>query len=235
MATNSSPLSGQGAEPAVEPQISTPDLPTPLLERRIRREHAFCHTPNTEEAPWKALGGYHPYRHGTHPTQDRPIPEWPASPFSLSLNLPPLRHGVSDSRDEGNRLPAPCPLPPLRLLVQQGYLRLPHAQGAPALPPPAATTTLPAFNIRPVQTLRSYPSHREGEIGESLWFPQPPFVVPNPGIFQPLPCPPKMVPTASAAFLSPQKRKREDVGGVIDDEEASDKKHPRRPSTYDVD
>ena len=239
-ATDSTAPSSQGAGSVVAPPTNKPTRPVPAPERRIRRQNAFYHISNAEEAPWKAPGGYHPHRSGTHPTRGRPTPERPASPSPQPLHPPASRQRVSDSRGDGNHLPPPHPHPPSRLPAQQGSQSspslpappIPQAKGTPTLPPPETTVTLP---IQPAPTPRTRPLRREGAFYHVSWFARTPYVAPGPGIFQPPPHPPTTAPVTPAAPPPSPKRKREDVGDTIDDEEASDKKRTRRPSTDDVD
>jgi hypothetical protein len=226
----------------VVPPTSKPTLPIPAPERRIRRQNAFYHISNAEEGPWKAPGGYHPYRDGTHPTRGRPMPERPASPSPHSLHPPVSRPRVLDSRGEGNHLPSPYSISPFRLPAPQGSQPslslsappLPQAKGSHTLPLPEATIT-PALPTQPASTPRTRPLRREGAFLHVSWFARTPFRAPGPGIFQPPPYPPTTAPTTPAAPLPSPKRKREDAGDTIDSDEALDKKRARRPSFNDVD
>lgn len=192
-------------------------------------EPAFYHPSNEEEAPWKVSGCYHPYWDSTSPTRGKPTAEWPACPSSLPLHPPVPCQRVSDSYDEANRLP-PLHSPPLfRLPAQQGSQSssIP-APPRPTLPPIEAILSLPPFTTQPLPISRTR-LLRRGPVFHHV-SPTAPFVAPGPGIFQPPPYPPMTAPTASATPLPSPKRKREDAGDEVDDDEASDKKRPRRPS-----
>ncbi|KAF9654071.1 hypothetical protein BDM02DRAFT_3107313 [Thelephora ganbajun] len=240
VATDSVPSSSQGAESAVGPPANWPTRPIPAPERRIRRQNAFYHISNAEEAPWRAPGGYHPYCDGTHPTRGRSTPERSAPPSPRSLHPPVSPQRVPDSRGGSDHLSPPDSPSPLRLPAPQESQSspslpippLPQARGTPTLPLPEATTTLPS---QPAPTPRTRPLRREGAFYHTSWLARAPFRAPGPGIFQPPPYPPTTASTPPAAPLPSPKRKREDTEDSTDGDEASDKKRTRRPSADDVD
>jgi len=233
-ATSSTPSPTQGVESTMEPRPSIQTRPIPAPERRVRRRNAFYHISNAEEAPWKAPGGYHPCHDDTRTTQGKKfIAKRPASPSSPSLRVP-------DSPGKGNHLPPPYSppslrLPPLRASATSSLPTPPPPQERITLPPFAAVAALSTLPILPAPTPRTRPLHMEGAFYHLSWFERTPFTAPGPGIFRPPPRVPTPMPTASPAFLSSPKRKREDVEDTLDSDEASDKKRARRPSTDDID
>jgi len=235
------PPPSKSAGPVAKPPTRKPALPTPAPDRRIRRQGAFYHLADEEEAPWKAPGGCNPRPDGTHPTQGRPTPKRPASRSTPSIHPPVSRSSVSDFHDEGNHLPSPNLLSPFRLPASQGSQPshslpappLPQADGAPTLPPREAGTVTPV-PTQPVSTPRTRPLFGGNALFGISWIPRTPLRALGPGISLPPPCLPITAPTTPAAHNRSPKRKREDTGDAVDGDEASDKKRARRPPS-DVD
>lgn len=236
------PVQQPGAEPVAKPPTNKPALPTPAPERRIRRQNAFYHISDAEEAPWRAPEGHHPHSDGTHPTRGTPTPERPESPSPPSLHPPASRSRVSDYCGEGDRLPLPNLLSPFRLSAPQGSQPpthlpappLPQASGVPTLPSPEAGALIPALATQPAPTSPTRPLRGEGVLYQA-WFSQTPLSGPAPFTFPPHPYTPTMAPTTPPNPLQSLKRKREDAGDSIDGDNASNKKRTRRPSSDDVD
>ena len=208
----------------------------PPPERRIRRQNAFYHASDAEEAPWKAPGGYHPPRDDTPSTRGRPTPERPETPSPLSLHPPVSRPRTLDSRGEGSALPPPYSAIPPRHPAPQGsrpsrFLPappLPQARGAPPFPPPGVTITTTTLPTQPALGM-------EGMLCGLSYFAGTALRTPGPSIFRPPPHPPTTASITPAAALPPPKRKRKDAEDTTDGDKALDKKRPRRPPSDDVD
>jgi len=231
--TDSAPSSSQqGAKPAVVPPTKKRTRPIPAPERRIKRQNAFYHISNAEEGPWKAPGGYHPNRDGTHPTREpRPAPERPTPPASSSLHQHVSRPRASGSRGEGNRLPPPYSLFPPRPPAPQ------QSQASPSLPAPPlpqAMSTRTLALLKAATTLPTQPAPIPRREGPSLytqwWFARTQPVAPGPGTPQSRPYPPTTAHITPADPPPSPKRKREDAEDATDDEKALVKKRSRRPS-----
>lgn len=190
--------------------------------RRIKREPAFYHLSNEEEAPWKAPGGYYPHQDDT---QGNPTDEWPANQSSPSLHPLVLGQRIPDSCHEGNRLP------PVLYSPQQGSQSssLPAPpQGVSNLPPIETLLGLPPITFPPLPTPRIRPLRREPAFYHISPIAGAQSVAPGPDIFQLPLYPPTAASTTPAAPLPSLKREREDVEDDIDGDELSNKKRPRR-------
>ena len=238
VATGSALSPSKSAESVAKPPTRKPALPTPAPNRRIRRQGAFYHLSDEEEAPWKAPGGCNPRPDGTHPTQGRFRAERPALRSPPSVHPPVIRSSVSAFYGDGTHLLSRNLLSPFRLPAPQGSQPshslpappLPQADSAPTFPLREAGAIIPAIPAQPVSTSHTRPFLWECSL---LGIPTP-FRPLGPSIPPPSLCLQITAPTRPTTPNRSPKRKREDTGDVVAGDEASDKKRPRLPPS-DVD
>jgi len=242
VATDSALLPAESAESLAKPLTRRPALPTPAPDCRIKKQGAFYHLSDKEEAPWKAPGGRNPRPDGTHPTRGVSTPGWPASRPPPSIHPPVSRSGVTDVRNDGNRLPKRNLLSPFQLAAPRGSQPshslpappLPQADGAPTLPLREAGAITSALPTQAVSTPHRYSLFGEGTLVGISLFPPPQYTVLGPGFSPPPSRLPIMAPTTPATPSQSPKRKREYTGDAVDGDEALDKKRARRaPSDVD--